>query len=160
MAKTLKPVPVFGLKEDDGHEQADPSHAPTLPSPRAIRTVEDIKNMLVNGGLETYELVQEIKRLVRIGAIPLTPKNVSLLTKAERDCSEVLLGQTDANNATSKSVVLQIIQNLNNEAEPKLKDVTPQPLEILDSKPTEEVPTDVSDKLARFRQLKDTTIDL
>lgn len=154
MPKSLIPIPVFGLKEEDGHEKANSSHIAGLPSSRTCKSVEDIKNMLVNGGLETYELVQEIKRLVKIGAIPLTPKNLSLLTKAEKDCSDVLLGNTEKNSESSKNVVLQIINNLTERAN-EIKPITAIEVNDIQSNPVE-----IEDKLARFRKLKDRTIDI
>jgi hypothetical protein len=145
-------VPVWGL--EGSYRGADPRHSAQLPAGRP-RTLDEMRDIFAQGGMETYEIIQEMKRLIRSGAIELSPKNVSMLAKAEKDCQDVVLTGVDKKNELgggSKNLVVQILNQIT------AQDTTMTSRRLEEEKAIELLPpTPEAEKLARFKALKNAT---
>lgn len=147
-------VPVWGL---EGHYRgADPRHSAQLPSGRP-RTLDEVREIFAQGGMETFAIIQEMKRLIRSGAIELSPKNVALLAKAEKDCQDVVIVGVDKKNELgggSKNLVVQILNQIaGQDAAMTSKRLEEEKVATLPASP-EEI------KLAKFKALKDAPNNL
>lgn len=148
-------VPVWGLEGQ--YRGADPRHSSQLPTGRA-RTLDEVREIFAQGGMETYAIIQEMRRLIRTGAVELSPKNVSMLAKAEKDCQDVVLTSVDKKNELgggSKNLVVQILNQIVGQDSV----MTNKRLEAEDTVKIQPNTPNTPEKLqlAKFKALKDAT---
>lgn len=152
-----KPKPVFGMVQTN--MEADPNFDVGLPSGRSY-TPEDLKAIFTAGGLQTYELICELKRLIKIGAVDLNPKNAALLAKAEKDVKSVVVGD-DKKKAElkedGKNIILAIIQEISG-ADTNFSAKKLQESDVIDVEVTPIDDEEVTERLARFKEHRDKKI--
>lgn len=112
------PRPVFGM--DGVFGGANPTHITAEPS-SPLLAFEQIRERFVRGGMDSYELLTEVKRLMRAGFIELSPKEVKTVIEAETKLAETLVKLTDTenklpglNDTGSKTLVLQVLNQTYN----------------------------------------------
>jgi hypothetical protein len=149
-------VPVWGMLGQ--HRGADPGHSPQLPVGRP-KTLDEVRDLFAKGGLETYEIIQETKRLIKSGAIEMNLKNIAMLAKAEKDCQDVVMTGVDKKNelqnGANKNFVVQILNQIAGQDQ----EMTNKRL-IEDEEQEQsfiELPPAEAQQIARFKALQDAT---
>ena len=113
---TARPVPVFGMRHVSW-QGADLNAC--LPEPRSKKLTEsEIRELMVRHGLDTMGMIAELRRLIQIGALDMTPENIKKLVDSEKGNAEVILRALDVDNkmpmGDSRTIALQIINNVTN----------------------------------------------
>ena len=109
-----RPIPVFGMRHVS-HQGANPNAC--TPEPRSKKLTEsEVRELILRHGLDTQGIIAELRRLIEIGAIAMTPDNIKKLVDAEKGNGELLLRSLDVDNkmnfGDSKTIALQIINNV------------------------------------------------
>ena len=122
-----KVVPVYGMSGT--HFGADPTHISAEPE-GDVPTFDMIRERFIKGGLDTYGLINELKRLVRIGAIEMSPKEIKAIVDAETRLAETVVKLSDVEGKVKgltptddKTIVLQILNQTYNVLSDKFEQV-------------------------------------
>jgi hypothetical protein len=167
-SKPAQVVPAFGMEGTFGG--ANPKYISSEPENREVPSLDDIRARFIRGGLDSHDLVIELKRLVKIGAIPMTPKEIKAIIDAEVSLAETTVRLADTEGQVKglkplddRGVVLQILnQTYNNiagtlEAERHRRDEVQDKAETIDAE-FEPVPDGVSqeqfERIQKFRTFR------
>lgn len=111
-----KPLAVYGM--EGARNGANPLMATVMPAQRRL-TEEDVRQITLAIGMDNVGFSEELKRLVRIGALEHNPRNWALIVKSCKDNAEMMLlaatkgSKVGGLTGDPKQFVLQIINNLN-----------------------------------------------
>jgi hypothetical protein len=125
--KPERVVPVFGM--GGTHFGANPTHITAEPQGE-VPSFDQIRERFIKGGLDTYGLIAELKRLVRIGAIEMSPKEIKAIVDAETRLAETVVKLSDVEGKVKgltptddKTIVLQILNQTYNVLSDKFEQV-------------------------------------
>ena len=114
-----RPVPVFGMRHTS-FQGADPTADFLEPRSKKL-TESEVRELILRHGLDTQGFIAELRNLVRLGGIPMTPDNIKKIVEAEKGNAEVLLRALDVDNkmnmGDNKTIALQIINHVTNIAD-------------------------------------------
>jgi hypothetical protein len=120
-------VPVYGM--GGTHMGANPKHISAEPEGE-VPSFTQIRERFIKGGLDTYGLINELKRLVRIGAIEMSPKEIKAIVDAETRLAETVVKLSDIEGQVKglqptddKTIVLQILNQTYNVLSDKFQQV-------------------------------------
>jgi hypothetical protein len=112
------PTPRFGLGGTFGG--ANPQHITAEPASPML-AFDQIRERFIRGGLDTFELVTEVKRLMRAGFIELNPRELKALVDAETKLAETVVKLADTegkvpglSQGDNKTLVLQVLNQTYN----------------------------------------------
>lgn len=168
--KPAQVIPVYGMKGTFG--KANPDHSNREPKNSELPTMDDIRTRFIQGGLDSHELIIEMKRLVRIGAIPMDPKSIKAIIDAEMSLAETTVRLADTEGKVKglkplddRNVVLQILNQTYNlmgniyQGERERRDMIHDKETVVDAEfepapESEPVSGEHLETVQKFRQLK------